>query len=99
MKFIITGYDYVNENALEIRMKARDEHMKGIEKMFSEKKILFAAAMTNKNGDMCGSTMMVDFENRELLDLYLEKEPYVVNKVWEKVEVTPCKIPLMFLNK
>ena len=47
---------------------------------------------------MIGSTMIVDFESRDELDRYLETEPYVTGKVWENIDVTPCKIPPVFLK-
>jgi len=47
---------------------------------------------------MIGSTMIVDFESRKELDQYLESEPYVTGKVWQKIDITPCKIPPVFLK-
>ena len=43
--------------------------------------------MTNDNGKMIGSLLVMEFENREQLDEYLANEPYVVEHVWEKIEV------------
>lgn len=97
MKFIVNGYDYKDEGALARRMDAREDHMAGIKKMVEYKEVLYAAAMLNDNEDMCGSILIVDFENRTELDKWLDVESYIVNKVWEKVEVIPCKIPPMFL--
>lgn len=97
MNFIVNGYDHTDEHALERRMKVRDAHMAGIKEMFEYKKVLYAAAMLNEAGYMCGSTLIVDFENREELDEWLEVEPYVKDRVWERVEVIPCKVPPMFL--
>jgi len=97
MKFIVNGYDHVDENALSRRMDARENHMTGIKTLFEAKNILFAAAMLNDAGDMCGSTLIVDFEDRAALDQWLEVESYVKNNVWERVEVIECKVPPMFL--
>ena len=98
MHFIITGRDGSDAGALERRMKVREEHMRGVEEMVKQKKLLYAAAMLNDAGTMIGSTMIVDFESREALDLYLATEPYVTGKVWETIDVTPCKIPPVFLK-
>ncbi len=97
MHFIITGHDGNDAGALERRMKVREEHMRGVDELVQKKRLLYAAAMLDHAGTMIGSTMIVDFESREDLDLYLETEPYVTSKVWETINVTPCKIPPVFL--
>ena len=48
--------------------------------------------MTNDNGKMIGSLLVMEFENREQLDEYLANEPYVVEHVWEKIEVEQMNV-------
>jgi uncharacterized protein YciI len=98
MHFIITGHDGSDAGALERRMKVREEHMRGVDELVRKKRLLYAAALLNDAGTMIGSTMIVDFESREALDLYLATEPYVTGRVWEHIDVTPCKIPPLFLK-
>jgi len=98
MHFIITGQDGSDDQALERRMNVREEHMGGVAEMVKEKKLLYAAAMLNNAGTLIGSTMIVDFESRDALDQYLEAEPYMTGKVWQKIDVKPCKIPPVFLK-
>ena len=98
MTFIITGHDGSDNKALERRMRVREAHMQGVEEMVEQKKLLYAAAMLDDAGTMIGSTMIVDFESREEVDQYLETEPYVTGNVWQKIDVTPCKIPPAFLE-
>lgn len=99
MYFIVNGYDHTDKNALNRRMEAREEHMQGVEAFHKSKNFLFAAAMLNDKGNMCGSTIIVDFENRKALDAWLEEEAYVKGNVWERVEVIECKIPPLFLGQ
>jgi len=98
MHFIITGRDGSDSGALQRRMQAREEHLRGVDQMVREGKLLYAAAMLSEEGTMTGSTMIVDFESREALDGYLETEPYVTGNVWQTIEVAPCKIPPVFLK-
>ena len=98
MHFIITGHDSSDEKALDRRMNVREAHMQGVAEMMQQKKLLYAAAMLDDAGTMIGSTMIVDFESRKELDQYLESEPYVTGKVWQKIDITPCKIPPVFLK-
>ena len=37
----------------------------------------------------------MQFENRAALDAYLEKEPYVVAGVWQKIEVETMNVVLI----
>ena len=98
MHFIITGRDGSDVGALERRMKVREAHMRGVDELVRKKHLLYAAAMLDEAGAMIGSTMIVAFESREALDLYLSTEPYVTGNVWQATEVTPCKIPPAFLK-
>jgi uncharacterized protein YciI len=41
--------------------------------------------------------MVMDFPSRAELDEWLKVEPYVVGKVWERVEVFKAKVPPIFL--
>lgn len=98
MHFIITGHDGSDDQALERRINAREEHMLGVAEMVKQKKLLYAAALLNDEGTMIGSAMIVDFESRDELDRYIETEPYVTGEVWENIDVKPCKIPPLFLR-
>ena len=98
MKFLVQGYDGTDAKAYERRADAREQHLENLKKSQQSGKILFAAAMLNQESKMCGSTLIMEFENREELDSWLEKEPYVLGKVWEKIEITECKVPPSFLN-
>ena len=43
---------------------------------------------------MVGSSLFVDFTTDEELDLWLEDEPYVVNRVWnmDEIQIVPVKL-------
>ena len=96
MNFIVTGYDFEDAEALNRRMHAREAHMANIHKMFKEGQILYAAAMLDDAGEMCGSTLFLEMPDRGHVEAYLEKEAYITGKVWEDVVITPCKIPPLF---
>ncbi|AKL94324.1 putative protein YCII-like [Clostridium aceticum] len=98
MQFLITGYDGSDEKALERRMAVREEHLALVKNMADEKKHLYGAALLDENEKMIGSFLVVDFPSREELDAYLKIEPYVVGNVWQKIEVTPCKVAPTFME-
>ena len=92
MQFLILGYDGTDADALNRRMAARAAHIALGDALRDEGRMIFAAAILNDSGTMCGSTIVVDFPDRDALDAYLQREPYVTGDVWRQVEVRPCKV-------
>ncbi len=93
MQFIVTGYDGKDKDALNRRMAAREAHLSAAGKMYEKGKWLYAAAILNEEGKMAGSLIICDFDSREALEKeWLEKEPYVLGKVWEKIEITRAQV-------
>lgn len=93
MKFVVIGYDGKDEKAMERRLAVRDEHLKGAAKMFEEGKLIFASALLDENENMNGSIMFCDFPSEEAVKKeWLNNEPYVTGKVWEKVIIKRAKI-------
>jgi uncharacterized protein YciI len=92
MQYVVTGYDGTDAKALDRRMAARAAHLEGADKLKESGKLLYAAALLDDAGKMAGSVMICDFATRGALDAWLAVEPYVVGKVWEKIEVRACKV-------
>ncbi len=90
MQFLIIAHDY--KDGLERRLRARSEHIKYGDKLVLDGKALYGVALLDDKGDMRGSVYIMEFPSREELDNYLKNEPYVTGKVWEKIEVIPCKV-------
>ena len=85
---MIKAYD--GEGKLDKRMEVRPRHFEGMEKM--KEHILCAGGMLDKDGKMMGSLLIMEFESRDQLDEYLLKEPYVVEHVWERIEVEQMNV-------
>ena len=83
MQFLIRAYD--GEGKLEKRMEVRPRHLEGMKKLNDH--IISAGGLLDDEGKMKGSALVMDFETREGLDEYLANEPYVLEQVWEKIEV------------
>jgi uncharacterized protein YciI len=97
MQFLVIAYDY-KDGGLERRLASRDEHVKLGDKMKAYGNYLMGVALINNDGQMIGSVMILDYPSRKELDDWLKIEPYVVNKVWEKIEIKPCKVGPTFLK-
>ena len=99
MQFLILGYDGKDTEAAARRTAARPAHIALGDQLVAEGKLLFGTAILNDAGAMIGSMLVGEFENRAELDKWLEVEPYVTGKVWEKVEIQPCRVGPSFVGK
>ena len=91
MQFIVTAYD--GENMLEKRMAVRPRHLEGMAKL--GKHIVCAGGLLDGEGKPKGSVLVLDFEDRAALEDYLKNEPYVIEQVWEKIEVEPLNVVIV----
>ena len=92
MQFLLTAYDGNDEQALERRLSNRDAHIQFSNELISKKQMLFGIAILTEEGKMIGSQVVYDFPSKQDLEKMLEKEPYIIGKVWQKIEIVPCKI-------
>ncbi len=83
MQFLVTAYDA--PNALEKRLEVRPRHIENMSRVNG--KVICAGGLLDENGIMKGSALVMEFADRNGLDEYLANEPYITEKVWEKVTV------------
>ncbi len=88
MQFLIRAYD--GEGMLEKRMEVRPRHLEGMQKLSDH--IISAGGLLDEEGKMKGSALIMDFESREELDAYIAQEPYVLENVWERIEIEPINV-------
>jgi len=97
MQFIVSGYDGQYEGSMDRRMAAREAHLAMAKQMVENKKWLYAAAMLNEEDKMTGSMIICEFDSRQAMEReWLDQEPYVLGKVWEKIEITRAQVPPLF---
>ncbi|QEC75331.1 YciI family protein [Mucilaginibacter ginsenosidivorax] len=94
-QYLVTGYDYTDEGALERRMNVRPHHLDGVKELKANGNFIAAAAFLNDEGNMIGSVMMLQFESEEQLDAWKKAESYVTQNVWESVDVKPIKVAVI----
>jgi uncharacterized protein YciI len=58
-------------------------------------KAICAGGLLDEEGKMKGSVLIMDFESRELLQQYLDSEPFIKERVWENVEVEPMNVVIV----
>ena len=91
MQFMVKAYD--GEGMLERRMQVRPRHLEGM--IVLGKQIICAGGLLDDTGKMKGSVLVLEFDSRAALDEYLTNEPYVVEGVWEKVEIEVMNVVLV----
>ena len=90
MHFLVLGYDGHDEEASARRRAARDAHLEGSARRYEAGRWLDSGALLNDQGRMIGSFVVCDYRSRDALHAeWLDHEPYVVGKVWERVEIHP----------
>ena len=91
-QYLVTGYDYTDEGALERRMGVRPHHLDGAVTLKASGNYILGGAMLNDDGKMIGSVMVLQFETDEQLEAWKKSEPYITQKIWETVDVKPFKV-------
>ena len=91
MQYMIKAYD--GKNMLERRLAVRPRHLENMAKVPG--KVICAGGLLDEEGKMKGSVLIMDFESRELLQQYLDSEPYIKERVWENVEVEPVNVVIV----
>lgn len=92
MQFLIIAHDGRDNEALNRRLRVRDEHIALGNDMVRSGQALFGVAILDEDGEMIGSMTVVEFPSRAELDEYLKMEPYVVGDVWQEITVLPCRV-------
>ena len=88
MQFVVTAYD--GAGMLDKRMAVRPQHLEGVARLGEH--VVCAGGLTDEEGKLKGSVLVLDFDDRSGVDDYLKNEPYVINNVWEKVTVEPINV-------
>jgi hypothetical protein len=88
VEFIVLGWDGTDDKAHERRLAAREAHLAKASAWFETGHWLYAAGILDDDGRMIGSMIVADFPSQDAMEAqWLDSEPYVLGKVWERVEV------------
>jgi len=87
MQFLIHAYDH--DDALNIRLANREAHIAWLKA--AGPRVLAAGPWMNEAGDMAGSLLIVEMENKDKLNDWLATDPYTKAGLFSKVETAPYK--------
>lgn len=95
MQFILIGYDGTDPEALNRRMRVREDHLEKIEILKNKGECLVGGAILDENGKMIGSMLIYEFPDRKALEDRLKDEPYFTKGVWQSVEIKPFRLAIL----
>lgn len=89
--FVVTCTDQAG--TVEKRLAIRPQHLARLEQLDAEGRLIVAGAMpkdpSNPQAGFYGSTIIVDFDDREALDAWLADEPFLKEGVYSHIDVKP----------
>ncbi len=83
MKFVILGFDGPEGEAK--RKIHRPAHLANLEPLAQQGRVILAGPLIDK----AGSLMVLEFETQAEAEQFANQDPYMVNGVFERVEVHP----------
>lgn len=92
MHFTIIARDSTAEGTLARRMAVRDEHLRRVDELRREGRIVDGGAILDDKGDICGSVVICDYPDRQALDAYIESEVYVREGIWENIDILEIRL-------
>jgi len=92
LQYVIIAHDGKDEDALERRKNMRPVHLAGVKKLKENNNFILGGAILDEEGNMCGSVMMVQFENENDFKKWYANEPYITGGVWQVIEVKPFRV-------
>lgn len=86
-QYLVYAHDGTDTDAPSRRMAVRPMHLAGADILKKNGNLISGGAILNEEGQMIGSVMILDFENRNDFDAWYAQEPYITQGVWQHIEV------------
>ncbi len=91
MQYVVHAYDYTDADALDRRMAVRPAHLDYVRQLKADGRFVFGGALLDADGRMIGSMLLLELNTETALDDYLKTDPYIVQGVWDKIDVKPFR--------
>lgn len=87
MAYLIICRD--KRDSLNIRLNNRKKHLKYLESFKS--RLLMAGPILSKTGDPCGSIIVLNFDDKNSVDQFINNDPYNTVNLFDEVLVHKFK--------
>ncbi len=91
-QYLVTAYDYTDEDAFDRRMNIRPRHLDGAVALKADGNYIAGGAILDDQGKMIGSMMVLQFETEQELQAWQRHEPYITEGIWETFEIKPFRL-------
>lgn len=91
MHYVIHAYDHADSTALDRRMAVRPAHLDYVRQLKEKGQFILGGALLNPDGQMIGSMLLLNMETEDQLNEYMKNDPYIVQGVWDKIDVKPFR--------
>lgn len=91
MKYVIHAYDQTDADALNRRMAARPDHLAYVRQLKEKGQFILGGAILSPEETMIGSMLILNFDSDDQLQTYLKTDPYIVQGVWDKIDIKPFR--------
>ncbi|WP_159916310.1 YciI family protein [Pantoea sp. 18069] len=88
MQFALVAQDFKDDGALERRLACREAHLERVRVLAAQGGFISGGGVLDASGKMVGSNAHFSFADRASFDAWLETEPYILQRVWEKIEIS-----------
>ncbi len=100
MHFLVLGFDGTDGQAAERRAAARQEHLEGSKCRYASGEWFDSGAILDGEGSMIGSFVVCEYPSRDVMKReWLDREPYVLGDVWQRVEIHPVALSPRALSR
>ena len=87
MAYLIVCRD--SDNSLSKRLKNRCNHLEYLKSL--GKKLILAGPILDKQGNPCGSVLVLGLTDRKDVDLFIKNDPYSKVNLFSKIEIINFK--------
>jgi len=91
-QFLILADDFTDDEALSRRMAVREQHLARMAVEKAKGNFEVGGAKLNSEGKMFGSMLVISAENEAAAREWINEDPYVKGRVWDKINVIPFRV-------
>ncbi len=84
MPFVLLAPDHTDAEAPARRLATRPAHLEAIDRQIALGTMIYGGAMVDAAGRMNGSIIVTNFATRPEAEAWLNADPYVAQKVWNR---------------
>ena len=91
-QFLILADDFTDDEALTRRLAVREQHLQRMAVEKAKGNFETGGAKLNSEGKMFGSMLVISAENEAAAREWINDDPYVKGRVWDKISVIPFRV-------